>query len=62
MKRYNLPTRLLHLKKKEILKLLLTKKVKVRWNPKTKTHYVNKGYKFTKMNDFRFNDRKQCVC
>lgn len=32
--------------------MLLTKKVKVRWNPKTKTHYVNKGYKFTKMNDY----------
>ena len=31
--------------------MLLSKYAKVRWNSKTKKHYVNLGYQYTKMND-----------
>jgi len=31
--------------------MLITKKVNVKWNAKTKAHYVNLGYDYTKMGD-----------
>ena len=34
--------------------MLITKTVNIRWNSKIKNHYVNSGYKFTKMkNEFK---------
>lgn len=32
--------------------MLLTKTVKIKWYSRTKSHYTNKGYKFTKMGDY----------
>ncbi len=31
--------------------MIITKKVEVKWNSKTKSYYIDKGYKFTKMKD-----------
>lgn len=32
--------------------MLLSKNVEVKWNTKTKNHYVSKGYNYTKMGDY----------
>ena len=31
--------------------MLITRTVKVKWNPKTKKHYEDLGYKYTKIGD-----------